>query len=140
MANHKASKTRELEGNRSRSVIPKSLPLQGLPDKPDGLNDDGERFWKLAAGELGAVGVAKRIDGPALHQAADCWQRWRACCRVLDLQPFNDTASRDYVKYSNLWLKLCGRLGLTPIDRKRLEIAATEKPDEDEERFFKVTG
>ena len=139
MANHKHAKTRELEGNRSKQPIPKPLPLQGLPEKPDGLNDDGLAFWKLAAGELGAVGVAKRIDSAALHQAADCWQRWRACCRVLDMQPFNETASRDYSKYANLWLKLCGRLGLTPIDRKRLEIAATDQADE-EDQFFRVTG
>ena len=140
MANQKTGKTKQLEGNRSRRIVPQEIPLQGLPQKPDGLNEDGLAFWTLAAGELGAVGVAKRLDTAALHKAADCWQRWRECCRRLDRDPLDEQASRDYSKFANLWLKLSSRLGLTPIDRKRLEVAASEKPDETEERYFKVTG
>jgi phage terminase small subunit len=99
---------------------------------PTDLNEEGERFWRLVAGELGAVGVAKRIDGPSLHLAAQAWQESQAAYRIQDINAWGKAVDR--------WLKLSAKLGLTPADRERLTIAATAKPDEDEERFFKVTG
>ena len=52
---------------------------------PDDLNEEGEKFWRLVAGELGAVGVAKRLDGPSLHLAAHAWQECQSAHRAGDL-------------------------------------------------------
>src|SRR5688572_11457736 len=127
--NRKPSAVRDLEGNRSRRSIPKELPLQGLPVMPTNLNEAGEKFWKLVAGELGAVGVAKRIDGPALAQAAEVWQLAQDAFEGLTITPDDKGLQNAYCKYVSQWLKLSARLGLTPADRARLTVAATEEPD-----------
>lgn len=128
----KPGATKALEGNRSRRKIPKALPLQGLPEKPEGLSDVGERFWKLVSGELGAIGVAKRIDGPGLTLCAQAWEFTQVCFANGDIDGFSKAVTK--------WLALAGRYGLTAADRERLTIAATDNVDEDEERFFGVTG
>ena len=123
--------TKDLEGNRGKRDLPKPLPLHGLPEFPDGLNEEGEKFWRLVAGELGAVGVAKRIDGPVLEAAAIMWEWVQYSHQHSDLDAL--------CKAMGKWLSLAGKLGLTPADRERLTIAATE-PVSEEDQFFRTVG
>lgn len=124
----KPAALKAIEGNRGKRDLPQPLPLQGLPEFPSGLTPEGENFWRLVAGELGAVGVAKRIDGPALQLAAQAWEWTQRANAAYDLDSFRKAAAT--------WIALSAKLGLTPVDRAKLELAATEAPDPTEERYF----
>ena len=128
----KPSKIKELEGNRSRRAIVPDLPLPGLPEFPTDLNADGEAHWRLLAGELGGIGVVKRVDGPGLHQLALLWQSMMAAYRAGEWKEWRDNLAK--------WMTLGGQFGLTPAARAKLVTSAPEAKDETEERYFKVTG
>jgi phage terminase small subunit len=90
------------------------------------LSDEAKNHFRFVAGELGACGVVKRIDGAALSVLADLWASyWQ---------------DRD-LKALEKWMRLAGKFGLTPVDRAHL-MAGVEpaKPDADEERYFTVAG
>ena len=136
----KPSNIRTLEGNRSRTEIPPDMPLNGVPECPDVLTGESRRHFNFVAAELSACGVTKRLDTEALAMLAWTWgQFWeRAALAEMDLE--NKDFARLAIDYQKAWWAACGRFGLTPADRAKLMATPNEKPDEAEERFFKVTG
>ena len=127
----KPSATKKLEGNRSRREIPPEPELQGFPASEHAGHAGDEHFRFLAA-EFGGCGVLKRADSPALAKLASLWEAyWVAMdCGEFDLA----------IKLAGAWDRGASRLGLSPVDRSKLLVAPKEKPDEAEERFFKVMG
>ena len=125
----KPSAIKQLEGNRSRREIPAEIPLHGFPEKSCAGRTADEHFAFLAA-EFGGAGVLKRADSPALWKLS---QLWEAYCVAMDCNEF-DLAMR----LAASWDRGASRLGLSPVDRSKLLVAPKEKPDETEERFFKI--
>jgi phage terminase small subunit len=128
----KPSSIRHLEGNRSRTDIPPDMPLQGLPELPEELREKAAEHFRFVSGELGAIGVVKRLDTPALAILADLYAMYWECSRNGDV----DGACKVVAK----WSALAGKFGLTPADRAKIMATPIEKPDADEERYFGVTG
>lgn len=128
----KPSALRELEGNRSRTAIPPDLPLPGIPECPDRLGGEAREHFNFVAAELTAIGVTKRLDTPGLSVLASLWAMYWECEQNKDI----DGACKVVAK----WSALAGKFGLTPADRAKLMVGHEEKPDETEERYFKVTG
>jgi P27 family predicted phage terminase small subunit len=136
----KPSNIRHIEGNRSRTDIPPDMPLNGVPECPSVLTGESRRHFNFVAAELSAIGVTKRLDTEALSLLAWTWgQFWeRAALAELDLE--NKDAAKLALDYQKQWFNACSRFGLTPADRAKIMATPAEKPDEDEERFFRVTG
>lgn len=127
----KPSAIKQLEGNRSRREIPPELPLQGFP-QAEHADHAGLAHFRFLAAEFGGCGVLKRADSPALAKLASLWEAyWLA----FDACEF-DLAC----KLSAAWDRAAGKLGIQVVDRQKLLAPQAEKPDESEERFFKVTG
>src|SRR5690349_19006468 len=127
----KPSAIKQLEGNRSRREIPADVPLHGFPEKTHAGRTADEHFAFLAA-EFGGAGVLKRADSPALAKLASLWEAYWV---AMDCGEFSEA-----VKLAAAWDRGASRLGLSPVDRSKFLVAPKEKPDEAEERFFKVTG
>lgn len=135
---HKPSALRDLEGNRSRRDIPPDMPLQGVPECPDVLTGEARRHFNFIAAEYGGIGVLKRLDGEGLALLAWTWgQFWETAVLAELGEP---KAMQLALAIQKAWWAAASKLGIPPTDRARLMAAPTEKPDEQEERFFKVTG
>ena len=128
----KPAAIRALEGNRSRTEIPKELPLHGLPTPTCALDRVAQEHFDFYVKEFGGCGVLKAADSAALTKLADLWSRYWSASEAGEIG--------ELLKLSAAWDRLASKLGLMPVDRSRLLVAQPEKADETEERFFKVTG
>jgi phage terminase small subunit len=88
--------------------------------------------FNFVSAELSAIGVTKRLDTEALTLMADLWDHYWKLSAVGDVKGMCAIAAR--------WLALAGRFGLTPADRAKIMSGAVDKPDEQEDRYFRVTG
>jgi hypothetical protein len=124
----KPSAVRDLEGNRSKTPIPKEPELQGIPsvEHASRTADEFFRFMKAECYWL------KRADSPALKRLSDLQEKFWLASDIADVNAMTKLAAAID--------RASSRLGLSPVDRSRLLEAPKEKPDETEERFFKVTG
>jgi hypothetical protein len=126
----KPSALRVLEGNRSRTDIPKEAELHGLPECPDYLDAAAAEHFTFLAGEFGGAGVLKRADGPALAMLANLWSQYWAA-EDIDTQ----------LKIKARWDAAASRLGIQVIDRSKLLMGGgKQQADQTEQRFFGVTG
>ncbi len=128
----KPSGLRAIEGNRSRTDIPPDMPLAGFPEAPEHLGDRARQHFNFVSAELSAIGVTKRLDSEALSILADLWDKYWALSSCGEIG--------EAMKVVGKWMSLAGRFGLTPADRAKIMSTPVEKPDEDEARFFKITG
>lgn len=81
---------------------------------------------------LAPCGVVRQTDGWAIEAMARLWDRFLLALERTD----DDLACKIVAK----WSLLASKFGMTPSDRQKLIVEATDKVDEDEARFFKVTG
>lgn len=127
----KPSAIKALEGNRGRREIPAEPPLHGTPDLAC-AEHTAESHFKFLAAEFGGAGVLKRADSPALRKLADLWEKYWLASQEGDVDAM--------CKLAGAWDRAAGKLGLQVVDRSKLLASDKPQPDEDEERFFKVTG
>lgn len=102
------------KGSGRNKTTPADLATPGgdRPTRPDWLDGEASWFWEEIAEELIRLGVAKRLDGPALVMAAFWFQRWSALAR----DPKSSTA--ELQKATKEFDGIARRFGLTPLDRK----------------------
>jgi phage terminase small subunit len=108
------------------------MPLPGIPEAPNVLTGKALEHFNFVSAELSAIGVTKRLDTEALTLMADLWDHYWKLSAVGDVKGMCAIAAR--------WLALAGRFGLTPADRAKIMSGAVDKPDEQEDRYFRVTG
>ena len=130
--NRKPAAQKELEGNRSRRPIPKEWAPEGAPVCPPKLPARAKSHFMSVCQMLVPCGVVRQTDGFALESMARLWDRFLLALERDD----DDLACKIVAK----WSLMASKFGMTPSDRQKLIVDATEKPDADEERFFKVTG
>lgn len=102
------------EGSGRKKKTPASLATGGgdRPKKPTWLADEASEFWDDVVEELIRIGVAKKLDGPALAMLATWFQRWTKLAR----DP--DSATAELQKATKEFDNLARRFGLNPTDRK----------------------
>ena len=123
----KPSAVKQLEGNRSRREIPPELPLQGFPEL-ESVDRTAEGHFRFLAAEFCCF--LRRGDSPAVWKAGDLFE---AYCQA--------SAGRDFdamYKLSAALDRAWGKLGIQVVDRQKLMAPVKEKPDEGEERFFRI--
>lgn len=128
----KPSAIRDLEGNRSRRDIPPDMPLNGVPECPDSLTGRAREHFNFVTAELASIGVVKRLDVEALAVESDLYATYWECSAARDIDGMCKIVAK--------WSALAGKFGLTPADRAKIMAGNQEKPDEIEDRYFKVTG
>ncbi len=130
--NRKPAAQKELEGNRSRVPIPKEWAPKGAPVCPPKLPARAKAHFQGVCQMFVPCGIVRQTDGWALEAMARLWDRLLNAFQYGD----DDMACKLVAK----WSLMASKFGMTPSDRQKLVTEATEKPDADEERFFKVTG
>ena len=130
--NRKPAAVRELEGNRSKRPIPKDWGPDGAPVCSAKLPQRAKDHFDAVVAGLAPCGVVRQTDGFALEAMARLWERF-----LLALERMDDDAA---CKIVAKWQAFASKFGMTPADRMKLIADPAAKPDEQEERFFKVTG
>jgi len=129
----KPAAIKQIEGNRSRRPIPKEWAAEGAPPCPKNLPPRAEAHFMEVCESLAPIGVVRQTDGRSLETMARLWD---AMIRAFETGQ-DDIACKLVAK----WSILAGKFGMTPSDRQKIIVDATNKPDEDEERFFgRVVG
>lgn len=123
---NKARREREVQGP------------EGLPDKPDWLDEMGQRAWDFLVPLLQQMGVLTRIDANALSRYCHMWSRWREAESFIAkhglMYPLKDDAGQPkcfqpwpQVSIANKLTQQLTRLeqefGMTPSARSRLMLA-----------------
>lgn len=69
----KPTAVRIFEGNRSRRPLPQNEPQyrHAVPTPPWPLSKDARKLWDALVEEMGASGVLRKVDGPALAQLCE---------------------------------------------------------------------
>lgn len=115
----------------------------GLPDKPEWLDEMGQKAWDFLVPLLHQMGVLTRIDGHALSRYCKLWSRWRQAEEFLskhgEMYPLKDEQGKPkcfqpwpQVSIANKLAQQLTRLeqefGMTPSARSRLTLAVPAKP------------
>jgi len=115
---------------------------EGLPDKPEWLDDMGQKAWDFLVPLLQQMGVLTRIDANALSRYCQLWSRWREAESFIAkhglMYPLKDDAGQPkcfqpwpQVSIANKLAQQLTRLeqefGMTPSARSRLMLATPVK-------------
>ena len=114
----------------------------GLPDKPDWLDEMGQKAWDFLVPLLQQMGVLTRIDANALSRYCHLWSRWREAEAFIAkhglMYPLKDDAGQPkcfqpwpqvYIanKLAQQLTRLEQEFGMTPSARSRLMLATPVK-------------
>ena len=138
----KSSDQKRLEGNPGKRELPEPIRAQQMaqvPDAPLWLGDKAKAVWKETAGQLVKLGIILEIDLRALAQYCQAWQDY------FDAKEDCEENGEVYVTKSGsecerpaVWKKnraiktietIGARFGLTPDDRRGMNIETDSKPD-----------
>src|SRR5215203_7192989 len=134
----KPAKIREMEGNRSRSAIPREIEPQGRPRCPGHLTEAEQARWQDVVASL-PVEVLTRADEQVIERMAVAWTAYREACEGLRKSgtlvkgQFGNVVRNPLLivkKQAVEEMNSCGmQLGLSPAARTR--IAALPEVDDD---------
>lgn len=130
-ADLKRNKTYKESKHGSRRREPK---FDGAPKKPRGLSKAAAKHWDDLVPMLTAKGVTKSVDAPVLELLCLWWDR---------IQELKAVKEKDYridcrlAMATKQWHGLASKLGLTPVDRSRIELKTGEDTTNPFETFLK---
>lgn len=99
----------------------------GLPEKPKGLCADAAWFWDLVMSEYRESGPVRRLDTGALWAACDLWSKYRAASRLAENDPIEKNIRIAVTAYYAAWERAAAKLGLNPVDRRRVRVETDGK-------------
>ena len=108
-----------LNGNPSKKrlpTVPKSEPLTA-DAIPDGLDREGRAEWRRIVKEWPTI--FKRTDRATLFLYCAIWAKCAAAVREGDVPTARDM---------DAFLRLVTKLGLSPVDRSRLDVGKEDAP------------
>lgn len=137
-----------LEGNPGRQKLPKGepVPVSGLPDCPEFLDEYAKEEWHRLSTGLHALGIFFDVDVGVFAAYCDFYSQWRTARELLnDLSKKNGKAAGLMMKTTNdnviqhtllgianvarmNMLRCAVEFGLTPSARARLAIEPGRKP------------
>ena len=126
----KPTKLRILEGNRSRTPIPKEVLPTADAKKPSRFKTPLEKkAWEKLTPPLFACGLATNADQEMLERM--CYW-WAVHIEHAYMNPPDLINSERAFKQFD---RIAGRFGMTPSDRAGLDVTR-EQPKDDTERFL----
>ncbi|HEX3998248.1 MAG TPA: phage terminase small subunit P27 family [Pirellulales bacterium] len=137
-----------LDGNPGKRTINDREPgtLAGVPEPPDGLDDEALLEWNRIVPELREMGVLSRADRAALAAYCTAWGRWRnAEAQVKKHGPIVKSPDKGFPMKSpyltiadqavETMRKFLVEFGLTPSSRSRIRISGGNDPASEFDRF-----
>ena len=124
---------------RSRMNLQEPRPSTGVPEMPEGLDEEHQRSWERHAALLTGMKVLTVADGPALESMVRVHVELRRLqAEVAQLPAFERTDSGLLKRHPGIsaiadcdrrYLSWLTRFGLTPADRSRVS-ASTDGNEE----------
>lgn len=116
-----------------------SPQIEGKPEKPEWITGDAGTLWELITTSYGDAGPLTRLDSAILALACDMWAKYRAASAAAESGPTDKVLRSAVIAYASSFEKLAGRLGLNPVDRRRLKAEASKTDSETERKasYFK---
>lgn len=102
-------------------------PTEGEPQKPDGITGDAEWLWNLTIKSYAASGALKELDTAALEACCDLWGKYKAASRSAEADPVDKESRIAVTAYYTAWDRAASKIGLNPIDRRRMQVDGGEK-------------
>lgn len=112
----------------------------GRPVKPRKLSKDAGRLWDIVVAYLIGRNVVDVIDATELEMMCRLWGLTRSALAAAERDPVDKDARIAATSYAARFEAVASRFGMSPVDRARLTMRATEKPADNKTRFFKVCG
>ena len=139
MARHrKPAAVRELEGNRSRTAIPKEIEPIGYPEPPAHLSAEQLDRWNDIVSSL-PIELLSRADVQCLERMAIAWATFRQTTILINQSGLLTRGQRGEAVYNPLMrvrsaateeMQQCSMaLGLSPLARTRLVAPESEEVD-----------
>jgi phage terminase small subunit len=105
--------------------------MPGIPEKPDNLAEHASWFWDRTVPGLVANGVVKEADSAALLAACRLWHLFVVAMGEAELDPLDKNAACRAAQYHSAWDRAASKLGLTPVDRRRVAAEKPQRNDDD---------
>lgn len=99
----------------------------GRPEMPDWLAEDAVWLWELVVNEYADSGPIARLDTAALAAACDLWSLYRKASEKAERQPLEKDYRIAVTSYYAAWERAAAKLGLNPVDRRRLRVESENK-------------
>ncbi|MCO6436912.1 MAG: phage terminase small subunit P27 family [Phycisphaerae bacterium] len=126
----------------------------GVPDRPDWLDEDAGMAWDHLVPLLEVMGVLTRVDGNALGRYCRLWSRWRKAEQFIDqrgeMYPIktDDGAVKCFQQWPQVAIanklatqltRLEAEFGMTPSARARIQLAPQkQEAASGKARFFQA--
>jgi P27 family predicted phage terminase small subunit len=140
-----------LDGNPGKRPLNNREPAasQGVPEMPDGLDDEAQAEWNRIVPELHGMGVLCRIDRAALAAYCTAWSRWRnAEAQVRKFGSIVKSPDKGFPMKSpyltiadqamETMRKFLIEFGLTPSSRSRIRLPASGDAADEFDRFLET--
>ena len=101
--------------------------VDGLPQRPEGLNENEAWLWDLVVSEYGESGPVRALDTAALLQCCKLWDLLTLAQEAASLDPLDKNIRVAVTGYYAAWDRAAAKLGLTPRDRRSVRVE-NQKP------------
>jgi P27 family predicted phage terminase small subunit len=140
-----------LDGNPGKRPLNdrEPVPTQGVPPRPEWLDEEARTEWERIVPELAAMGLMARADRAALAAYCTAWSRWVAAeAQVRKYGTIVKSPEKGFPMKSpylcvadqalETMRKLMVEFGLTPSSRSRIRVADGAPADDELDRFLEV--
>jgi len=140
-----------LDGNPGKRPLNdrEPVPTQGVPPRPDWLDEEARTEWERIVPELAAMGLMARADRAALAAYCTAWSRWVAAeAQVRKYGTIVKSPEKGFPMKSpylcvadqalETMRKLMVEFGLTPSSRSRIRVADGAPAGDELDRFLEV--
>ena len=125
--NHRQRGTYRPREHDLRASLP---PPAGVPIKPAGISGDADLFWDCFVAALIERGDVGLIDSPQLQALCDMWAAYRRTNAAADKDIQDHSMREAALKYWAAFNKLAASFGMTPADRRGVQMHAPKKESE----------
>lgn len=101
--------------------------VDGLPEKPDDLSEQESWLWDLVVTQYGDTGPVRKIDTAALIQVCKLWGLLQKAQKAAESDPLDKNTRVAVTGYYAAWDRAAAKLGLTPRDRRSIEVGGGKK-------------
>lgn len=105
---------------------------EGHPTVPAGLAEPGKTLWFQIVDHLQANGLCGEIDSAGIEHCCRTWNLLNQAYQLVEIDPTDKASVAAWKAYSNEWLKLVAKYGMTPLDRLRITVGH-DKGSKDED-------
>ena len=132
-----------LEGNPGKRKLPENEPKPKpvMPDPPDWLSEEAQKFWNEYAPKLNQLGLFTEIDGAAFSMIAESWADWVKYRKIINRGNYKNVTDSGYeqqtvevtlAKNAIADVKsFLSEFGMTPSSRSRIDLKLPGDDGED---------